>query len=103
MPRRLPWSGSERGPDCRVTIETDDDGALRPACVSPPAAFTGRRTPSIRLTRADATASRELSGGGPRMRDGFSWALERAKGIEPSYEAWEASVLPLNYARISKT
>jgi hypothetical protein len=25
--------------------------------------------------------------------------LERAKGIEPSYEAWEASVLPLNYAR----
>jgi hypothetical protein len=24
--------------------------------------------------------------------------LERAKGIEPSYEAWEASVLPLNYA-----
>src|SRR5579863_502490 len=26
--------------------------------------------------------------------------LERAKGIEPSYEAWEASVLPLNYARI---
>ena len=27
--------------------------------------------------------------------------LERAKGIEPSYEAWEASVLPLNYARQS--
>ncbi len=25
--------------------------------------------------------------------------LERVKGIEPSYEAWEASVLPLNYAR----
>jgi hypothetical protein len=25
--------------------------------------------------------------------------LERAKGIEPSYEAWEAAVLPLNYAR----
>jgi hypothetical protein len=23
------------------------------------------------------------------------------KGIEPSYEAWEASVLPLNYTRIS--
>jgi hypothetical protein len=28
-----------------------------------------------------------------------SGLLERAKGIEPSYEAWEASVLPLNYAR----
>ena len=26
-------------------------------------------------------------------------ALERAKGIEPSYAAWEAAVLPLNYAR----
>ncbi len=28
--------------------------------------------------------------------------LERAKGIEPSYEAWEAAVLPLNYARNAK-
>lgn len=27
--------------------------------------------------------------------------LERAKGIEPSYAAWEAAVLPLNYARIA--
>ena len=26
--------------------------------------------------------------------------LERAKGIEPSYAAWEAAVLPLNYARM---
>ena len=26
-------------------------------------------------------------------------AVERVKGIEPSYEAWEASVLPLNYTR----
>ena len=29
-----------------------------------------------------------------------SQGLERAKGIEPSYAAWEAAVLPLNYARI---
>jgi hypothetical protein len=28
------------------------------------------------------------------------WILERAKGIEPSYAAWEAAVLPLNYARV---
>jgi hypothetical protein len=27
------------------------------------------------------------------------FGLERAKGIEPSYAAWEAAVLPLNYAR----
>jgi hypothetical protein len=26
-------------------------------------------------------------------------SVERAKGIEPSYAAWEAAVLPLNYAR----
>src|SRR3954465_16073004 len=25
--------------------------------------------------------------------------MERAKGIEPSYAAWEAAVLPLNYPR----
>jgi hypothetical protein len=36
---------------------------------------------------------------------GDSWwekaarTMERAKGIEPSYAAWEAAVLPLNYAR----
>jgi hypothetical protein len=29
--------------------------------------------------------------------------LERAKGIEPSYAAWEAAVLPLNYARACLT
>src|SRR6202140_32020 len=41
-----------------------------------------------------------------RRKDRLVWAvdrglsvLERAKGIEPSYAAWEAAVLPLNYAR----
>ena len=29
----------------------------------------------------------------------FFKCVERAKGIEPSYKAWEAFVLPLNYAR----
>ena len=28
-------------------------------------------------------------------------SMERVKGIEPSYEAWEAAVLPLNYTRVS--
>lgn len=28
--------------------------------------------------------------------------MERVKGIEPSYEAWEAAVLPLNYTRLSR-
>jgi hypothetical protein len=26
--------------------------------------------------------------------------MERVKGIEPSYAAWEAAVLPLNYTRV---
>ena len=29
-------------------------------------------------------------------------ALERVKGIEPSYAAWEAAVLPLNYTRAGR-
>jgi hypothetical protein len=28
--------------------------------------------------------------------------VERVKGIEPSYAAWEAAVLPLNYTRIGE-
>ncbi len=28
--------------------------------------------------------------------------MERATGIEPAYRAWEASVLPLNYARTGR-
>ena len=27
--------------------------------------------------------------------------LERVRGIEPPYSAWEADVLPLNYTRIN--
>ena len=30
----------------------------------------------------------------------LDFKVERAKGIEPSYPAWEAGILPLNYARI---
>ena len=32
-------------------------------------------------------------------RQGPGAALERVMGIEPTYEAWEAAVLPLNYTR----
>ena len=28
--------------------------------------------------------------------------VERVKGIEPSYEAWEAADLPLNYTRVRR-
>lgn len=29
--------------------------------------------------------------------------MERMKGIEPSYQAWEARILPLNYTRMNVT
>ena len=29
--------------------------------------------------------------------------MERVKGIEPSYAAWEAAVLPLNYTRLKRS
>jgi hypothetical protein len=31
---------------------------------------------------------------------GYSEDLERVKGIEPSYSAWEAAALPLSYTRL---
>ena len=34
------------------------------------------------------------------MRQPF-FILERMKGIEPSYQAWEARILPLNYTRMN--
>jgi hypothetical protein len=36
------------------------------------------------------------------VREGPAEGMERVKGIEPSYAAWEAAVLPLNYTRIAK-
>ncbi len=36
-----------------------------------------------------------------RPNRGAFFLLERVKGIEPSYRAWEASVLPLNYTRMN--
>src|SRR5262245_55503826 len=39
--------------------------------------------------------------GGTTPAPGAGRNLERAMGIEPTPEAWEAAVLPLNYARSS--
>jgi hypothetical protein len=35
-------------------------------------------------------------------RTAMDGVLERVRGIEPLYEAWEAAVLPLNYTRASR-
>ena len=42
----------------------------------------------------------KFSGSGTGNDLAFAEAMERVKGIEPSYEAWEAAVLPLNYTRV---
>ena len=36
---------------------------------------------------------------GRNQNNDLQGKLERVKGIEPSYAAWEAAVLPLNYTR----
>jgi hypothetical protein len=39
---------------------------------------------------------------GWRVGGAVGTRVERVKGIEPSYEAWEAAVLPLNYTRVRR-
>jgi hypothetical protein len=56
------------------------------------AATQGKRTPGKKKT-ANLCRSEYL-----RVVEGVK-KVERVKGIEPSYAAWEAAVLPLNYTR----
>ena len=37
-----------------------------------------------------------------RKRKALAAALERIMGIEPTYPAWEAGVLPMNYIRVQE-
>jgi hypothetical protein len=43
-----------------------------------------------------------LGGVGVNRLSCSAGTLERVKGIEPSYAAWEAAVLPLNYTRVRR-
>ena len=63
-------------------------GAPRPA--------PGSWLPVVRSAYGQAGA--RLRGGTPA---GYEERLERVMGIEPTLEAWEAPVLPLNYTRKS--
>jgi Phage integrase family len=54
-----------------------------------------RRSPSLTGRNGEQNLQNRLQ----NLQANFSLILERAKGIEPSYAAWEAAVLPLNYAR----
>ena len=49
----------------------------------------------VKILNPDNNLRRSLAFGGRPWKV----EVERVKGIEPSYEAWEAAVLPLNYTR----
>ena len=53
------------------------------------------------VDRGSRSAAKGRLTPGCSIRGWIKEELERAKGIEPSYAAWEAAVLPLNYARAS--
>ena len=79
------------------------DQSTKPAAIKPrPVASQMSRT--ARLAGAELLACSDVSN---RAFIGITGTLlvllirklERVKGIEPSYAAWEAAVLPLNYTR----
>src|SRR5690606_29230830 len=75
-------------------VVDDEEGA--PAM----AAMPGQRE---RLrARAQWPSARSPAWGRRFARKWSDWGVERVKGIEPSYAAWEAAVLPLNYTRIEE-
>ena len=57
-------------------------------------------TLNIAVLVQDRFRARLRPGGERGVRRRQSAGMERAKGIEPSYAAWEAAVLPLNYTRL---
>ena len=69
-----------------------------PATAGGPGGGRGRRQPILRTPAAHRDA---LSGACPCAKGAIRQIrqLERARGIEPPSSAWEAEVLPLNYAR----
>ena len=59
---------------------------------------------AVRLRRGSLRAALRQKEMRPRAaeknpRRTASGVVERAKGVEPSYQAWEACILPMNYAR----
>ncbi|SPP99192.1 protein of unknown function [Bradyrhizobium vignae] len=59
----------------------------------------GRTPANGGLIYWNLAAAGEIRSNRARLEITVGETLERAKGIEPSYAAWEAAVLPLNYAR----
>lgn len=103
-----PWDPASHAP--RSTTPHQKHAAM-PATMGSNAAesATQRRTPAVRgdavvptRSTASATTTRPLQ----LVPRPFTWSpnpkekMERLRGIEPRYQAWEASALPLCYSRI---
>ena len=76
------WGSNPRHPE-------PQSGALPTELIPPYNTPRGIRTPDTRLRRPVLYPAELLA-----------LLAERVKGIEPSYPAWKAGVLPLNYTRI---
>jgi hypothetical protein len=94
------------GSDMSCALASSVTGRLSPESDS----STRRRVGSASAANTVSSASSEyltiwFSIGDPRSLVKPSLvgvSMERVKGIEPSYAAWEAAVLPLNYTRAAK-
>ena len=77
--------------------ETNSPGAEKSPC--PPYDLRIGTLGDLRFgaARSDPWLDRVMNGVVRRMW--IKQGVERVKGIEPSYAAWEAAVLPLNYTR----
>src|SRR5580698_1264697 len=83
---RVRTSRPHKGGSEAWLAEPVDSDSVSTAAASPPSPFGLRRSVATAYGRLHSLRERRL---------------ERAKGIEPSSVAWEATALPLSYARAS--
>ena len=82
----------------RIEARIEPENAPFASCGG--AAWLSARRPDARVARRRWHAARHAHAvAAARRLEGLIAGLERVKGIEPSYAAWEAAVLPLNYTR----
>ena len=94
----MPWNAAQRYRRDQREAEVPLPFSLASALLRIPESTTvGQRV----FTRGQGKHRRKVSDASTLLVTGARNPLERAKGIEPSYAAWEAAVLPLNYARLS--
>lgn len=89
VPTRRIWSLCQR------------PAALLPRTRGLPKANPQRRANALRPSKSNETGWRLPRAAGTQQKrhlpQQMSFLLEQVKGVEPSYQAWEACVLPMNY------